>query len=94
MDNLLTQALTQVPALVIFVWYLTQHGKQDQKMVEDFNDTIKVHMTEANRIQIELGKRLQEFSDSNKELRVVVQKLYEQNYKLVKTHGKTKEEKY
>lgn len=58
---------------VAFLWYLDKFNKQNNEMISKFNVTAH----ESTRV-------MQEVSDTNRELKDVIEKLYNQNWKLVK----------
>lgn len=77
----LIQASGAAGVSVAFIWYLVKRDKGDREMVDSFNKIITTHIQDSTRV-------MQEFTDTNKELKDVIQKLYVQNWKLTKTKSK------
>ena len=84
----LLQASGAAGVTLMFVWYLIKRDKRDGEMVDKFNKTIEGHLERGLKVQAELATRLQEFKDANRELKDVIEKMYIQNLKLVKSKNK------
>ncbi len=87
----LLQASGAAGVTLMFVWYLSKRDKGDKEMIENFNNTITTHLNESNHVQKELAAKLQQFSDTNRELteanhdlRNVIQALYKHNLSQVR----------
>lgn len=63
----------------MFVFYLFKRDKRDHEMVKSFNQTINVHLKESNKSREKLAKELQEFSDTNRELKETLEAVYTWN---------------
>ena len=72
----------------LFVWYIKNRDISDriqtQKIVEQFNTVVTKHIQDATKVMQEVSDANRELVSSNRELREVIQKLYQQNYKLAK----------
>lgn len=77
----LLQASGAAGVSVAFIWYLAKRDRSDREMIDKFNQTINTHITSSSRV-------MQEISDTNRELKEVIEKLYAQNWKLVKEKNK------
>lgn len=72
----------------LFVWYIKNRDISDriqtQKIVEQFNNVVTNHIKDATKVMQEVSDANRELVESNRDLREVIQKLYAQNFKLVK----------
>ena len=68
----------------MFVTYLVKRDKKDAEMINSFNRTINVHLKDTNKSTEKLTKQIQEFSDTNREYKEALAKIYDWNRQLVK----------
>lgn len=84
----LLQASGAAGVTAMFVFYLLKRDKKDQDMVKGFNQTINVHLKEANKSREKLAKELQEFSDTNRELKETLHAVYTWNKNIADENNK------
>lgn len=64
-----------ITAIAMFIWYLVQKQKMDNKVTSDFTNTINNYLRDSVKVKQELATRLQEFSDATRENKEVIKEL-------------------
>lgn len=81
--KLMVQSSGAAAVALIAFYYGNKHYQSFIALIDStqakFNKTIQVHLRDAVRATRENAKSLQEFSDTNKNLREILEKVYIQN---------------
>lgn len=80
----LIQASGAAGVSAIFIFYLVNRDKSDREMIDKFNMTIREHISNSVRVMQEISDASRHLSETNKELKDVIEKLYQQNWELSK----------
>mgnify|MGYP003395755801 CR=1 FL=1 len=80
---------------MIFVYYLLRKQQLDEKkdiaftnIVDRFNNTVEIYLKDSIESRVKMAMELAKFTDTNKELRGVLEKMCIYNMKLVNTNKK------
>jgi len=71
-----------ITAIALFIWYLVQKQKMDNKVMGDFTNTINNYLKDSVKVKMELATRLQDFSDATRENKEVIKELKDVTHEL------------
>lgn len=74
-----------VVTVVLFLYFLQKIMDRHERISEKFNVTIQSFLKDSNKINQELALKLQQFSNTNKELSEIIKKMYIELIKKRKT---------
>jgi len=86
----LLQASGAAGVTLMFVVYLLKRDKRDSEMMGRFNATVNSYLKDANKTQANLAVKINEFNETNKELKDALEKIYLHNKTIVDENRRLK----